>query len=231
MQVRNQGFETRYLKRDRVGIDCIADFHKTFGDDAVDRRPDFRIAVLQSGEVVRGLECFRFVFDFLEVSGADQAFFLQIDVALVVALRLSQIGLGLLQFEAQAVAVETSEHLPASYVIAFFDENLTDFTGDLRNDLSLSERLDWRRARVHRINIGAARDRGFYRDCRGVVFGFFGIRPICVRGALRFRARLAGSQQYQAENRTRQESPCRHFRLPLFPMSVSGRGLVFLLSR
>ena len=215
MQVRDQGFETRYLERDRVGIDRIADLHKAFGDDAVDRRPDFRVAVLQSGEIVRGLERFRFVLDFLEVSGADQASFLQIDVALVVALRLAQIGLGLLEFETQAVAVETSEHLPACYVITFFDENLTDFTGDLRNDLSLSEGLDRCRARVHRINIGAARERGFYRDCGGVVFGLFGLRPICVRGALRFRARLAGSQQYQAENRTRQESPCRHFRLPL----------------
>ena len=94
---------------------------------------------------------------------------------MIVTLRLSQVGLRLHQFEAQPVAIQAGKDLFASYLIAFLDQDLTDFAGNFGDDASLSIRLDGCRSGIHRIDISAGRGGGLYGNGWGVVFGILGL--------------------------------------------------------
>ena len=107
----DQRIEVRDLERRVVDVDGVADLDVAGGDHAGDRRTDLRVAEF---ELRRSRAAFSHSISERALSTADSRPALaaqQLERALILALELAEVRFGLLQLEAQPIAIETGEHL------------------------------------------------------------------------------------------------------------------------
>ena len=91
------------------------------------------LALVQRGEDHRQLVVF-----------TDQPALAEITVPCEVAAQLLQARFGLLQFQSQAVAIQTRQHLPLAHGVAFLDQQFNDFTADFgRSAVTGRHQQDW----------------------------------------------------------------------------------------
>ena len=94
-------------------------------------RADLGVAEIELRQVACGFQPLHFVARVVDGRGGDELAVEQLQRALIFALELAQVHFGLLQLEAQAVAIETGQELSRLHTVAFLDEDLADFAGDL----------------------------------------------------------------------------------------------------
>ena len=111
VHVGDQRIEVGHAERGRVRRDRVADLDVARRHHAVDRRADLGVAQLEAGAVVGRAQRVEVELGVLRGALGDQALLAQFELALVVALELAQVGLGLRHLEPQAVAVEPRQHL------------------------------------------------------------------------------------------------------------------------
>ena len=160
----DQRIEVRDLEGAIVDVDGVADLDVAGGDHAGDRRADFRVAEIQLRQVARRLEPFHLGAGVVDCRRGDELAVEQLQRALVLALELAQVHFGLLQLEAQAIAVEAREHLAVLHDVAFLDQDLADFAADLGDDRGFLVRLQRRCARVHGEHLAAGGQLDLHRN-------------------------------------------------------------------
>jgi hypothetical protein len=113
-------------------------------------------------------------------------------------LKLLQIGIGLLLFEAQSVTVESRKNLAGLNLCTFLDKNFLYLAADFGNDDGIGKCLYRRRSLIQGIHVFADRYRGFHWNRRRFIF-FLRFRTGC--GAFVF---LASRQKNARDQHDRQ---------------------------
>ena len=171
----DQRIEVRDLEGAIVDVDGVADLDVARGDHAGDRRADFRVADIQLRQIARRLEPLHFGASVVDGGRGDELAIEQLQRALVLALELAQVHFGLLQLEAQAIAIEAGEHLSGLHRVAFLDQDLADFARDLRDDSRFLVGLQRRRAGVDGEHLAAGGHLDLHGNRgRGALLGVLG---------------------------------------------------------
>ena len=185
MQVGNQRIEAGDTKCGLAGLDRVAYLDVAFGHDAVDRGTNLCVVEFEAGEIERGLERFQVIAQFFVFALGEQAFLAQLLVAGHVASHLLQASARLVEFQAQAIAVQAGEHIAVLHDIPFLEQYFADFSGDLGDDVRFRVGFDRCRARVNGIDVAAGGVAGLDRDRRNFFFLFFflfGLSALLTRG-------------------------------------------------
>src|SRR6185436_314133 len=130
----DQRIEISDLESPVVDVDGVADLDVAGRDHAGDRRANLRVADIELRKIARGLEPLHFGAGVVDGLGSHELAIEQLQRPLVLAIELAEVHFGLLQFEAQAIAIQARQHLPGLHAIAFLDQDLADFAADLGDD-------------------------------------------------------------------------------------------------
>ena len=119
---------------------------------------------MKGGEIVPRSKRLEVVTKAFEGAGGDEPFLIQLDLAVVVAFQLGELGGRLCRFESKLAAIQRGEQLPGGDPIAFLNEQALDLSLNLGNDLGIGLRFERGGARIRRQKLFTGRERDLDRN-------------------------------------------------------------------